>query len=181
MQRTVEVVDYNPQWPNHFQQLKDRLLPLVETVALSIEHVGSTSVQGLAAKPVIDIDIVIPTADQLPIVIEQLAKASYVHQGNLGIEGRDAFKGPAVFPRHNLYVCTKDSLGLRNHLALRGYLRQHPDAILAYGVLKKQLAEQFPTDIGSYCDGKTDFIVGILREVGLASQELISIETVNRL
>ncbi len=180
MNPIIEVVDYNPAWPQVFGRLKDRIWPVIQDLALSLEHVGSTSVEGLAAKPVIDMDIVIPSMEQLPLAVERLASLGYVHLGNLGIEGRDAFKAPADLPKHNLYVCPQDSLGLRNHLALRDYLRKNPEAVQAYGTLKKQLAKAHPQDIGAYVEGKTDLIVGILREIGLASRELNAIEVGNR-
>jgi GrpB-like predicted nucleotidyltransferase (UPF0157 family) len=83
-------------------------------------------------------------------------------------------------PAHHLYVCPEGTLGLNNPLALRDYLRRHPDAAAAYGALKKTLAANFPQDMDSYLDGKTDWIVRILREVGFSADELSTIERINR-
>ena len=159
---TIQVVDYDPSWPKLFEQLRAKLLSVVQDFALSIEHVGSTSVPGLAAKPIIDLDLVIPSEAQIPLAVQGLATLGYEHQGNFGIKGREAFKRPPGTPAHNLYVCPRDSEGLQNHLALRDYLRANPQAVQGYGELKKRLAQQFPQDIEAYIDGKTDFILRIL-------------------
>jgi GrpB-like predicted nucleotidyltransferase (UPF0157 family) len=177
---TIEIVDYDPAWPQRFEQLRRPVWDVVGDFALSVEHVGSTSVPGLAAKPVIDMSVVVPSQEDVPRAIERLATLGYVHRGNLGIVGREAFHAPPDLPRHHLYVCHQGSLGLRNHLALRDYLRTHPDAAREYGALKKQLAAQFPNDIDRYLDGKTAFITAILREMGLSEEEVEGIEGSNR-
>jgi len=147
--KTVVVVDYNSAWPAVFEQLRDQMRPVVRDVAISIEHIGSTSVPGLAAKPVIDLSIVVPSNVEVPLAIERLATLGYVHTGNLGIEGREAFKHPDGLPRHHLYLCPQGSLGLENPLAVRDYLHMHPDTAQAYGDLKKQLAAQWSRPISS--------------------------------
>jgi GrpB-like predicted nucleotidyltransferase (UPF0157 family) len=178
--QAIVVVDYDSAWPAAFESLRSRLWPVLRGVALGIEHVGSTSVPGLAAKPIIDMTIVLPSADEVPGAIARLATLGYVHRGDLGITGREAFRAPAQLPAHHLYACPAGTLGLINPVALRDYLRVHPDAARAYGELKKSLAARFPYDVDSYVDGKTGFIVGILREVGFAPDQLAAIERMNR-
>ncbi len=178
--RAVKVVDYDPGWPEAFEELRSRIWPTVKDIAQSIEHVGSTSVPGLAAKPIIDIDIVVSSEVHIPIVIKRLATLGYDHRGNLGIEGREAFKAPTSSIAHNLYACVSGSLGLKNHLAVRNYLRQNPSVAKAYGELKKQLAQQFPYDIDSYIAGKTDFLLEILQSANFSPAQLASIERINR-
>ena len=178
--RTIVVVDYDPAWPEHFEKLRSRLWPVVRDIAVSIEHVGSTAVPGLAAKPIIDMSVVVPSQQEVLLSIERLATLGYQHRGNLGIEGREAFMPPTGWPAHHLYVCTQDSLGLRNHLSVRDYLRTHPETARAYGELKKRLAAAFPNDINSYVDGKTDMLMNILREQPLATHQLDAIERANR-
>jgi GrpB-like predicted nucleotidyltransferase (UPF0157 family) len=178
--KSIEVVAYDPEWPILFEQLRGQLWTVLHDVALTIEHVGSTSVPGLAAKPIIDISVVVPSERELPLAIAQLATLGYVHRGNLGIEGREAFDRPAGSPRHNLYVCPQGSLGLQNHLAVRDYLRTHPETARAYGALKQQLAERFPHDIERYVDGKTDLILEILRARELAPEDVAAIKRANR-
>lgn len=179
MSRLVEVVDYDPQWPQMFAQLRAYIWPVLSAYVLAIEHVGSTSVEGLAAKPIIDMDAVVRPED-LPRAIEGLATLGYVHRGNLGIEGREAFSAPSNLPRHNLYVCLQGSLGLRNHLALRDYLRTNPEAVKQYSALKRELALAHSHDIEAYIEGKTQFIVEILQQMGLGDSELSKIEISNR-
>ena len=178
--KTVVVVDYDPAWPDAFDQVRSRVWPAVADVATTIEHVGSTSVPGLAAKPIIDVDVVVPTVADVPAVIERLSTLGYEHLGNLGVEGREAFKSPSTPPRHHLYACSSDSLALANHLALRHYLRTHSEAAREYGDLKKQLADRFADDIDRYTDGKTDAILSILRTTGFQQPQLRAIERINR-
>jgi GrpB-like predicted nucleotidyltransferase (UPF0157 family) len=116
----------------------------------------------------------------VPLVIERLAALGYSHRGNLGIADREAFDHPEDLPRHNLYVCPRGTIGIVNQLAVRDYLRAHPDAARRYGELKQQLAARFPDDIDSYVFGKTDFVLGILSAAGLTPQQLAEIERVNR-
>jgi GrpB-like predicted nucleotidyltransferase (UPF0157 family) len=92
--RTIVVVDYDPTWPDAFELVRSTVWPVVRDVALAIEHVGSTSVPGLAAKPIIDISVVLRADADLAPAIERLATVGYSHQGNLGIEKREAFRSP---------------------------------------------------------------------------------------
>ena len=179
--RTIVVLEYDPRWPLFFEQIRALLWPAVQDVATAIEHVGSTSVPGLAAKPIIDIDIVIPPQQPIQPMITRLAPLGYTHLGPLGIVGRDAFRQENELPKHNLYVCPADSVGLRNHLAVRDYLRTHPEAVQAYGALKVGLASTFTHDIDRYVDGKTDFILSILRQANLSKEDLAVIEQGNRI
>ena len=176
----VVVVDYDPGWVETFSRIRDRVSNAMGDTAVAIEHVGSTSVPGLAAKPIIDITVIIPTPEALPAAIEKLGTIGYEHRGNLGVEGREAFSSPRDLPKHHLYVCPKGSLGLRNHLAVRDYLRTNEDAAIAYGKLKLELATRFPDDIDSYIDGKTEFLLEILRRSGLTPSEMNSISGSNR-
>lgn len=178
--RTIVVVDYDPTWPALFESLQSAIWPAVGDFALAIEHVGSTSVPGLAAKPVIDISVVLASERDVERAVDRLAGLGYVHRGNLGVEGREAFDQPHPIPAHNLYVCPRGSLGLVNQLAVRDYLRTHPDTARAYGELKKRLAVEFPTDIDSYVYGKTDLVLSILRQAGLSPDRLEAIELANR-
>lgn len=175
----IEVVDYSSEWASTFEKLQLRILHSLQDIETTIEHVGSTSVPGLAAKPIIDMDIV---ADEglVTTIIQRLARIGYRHRGNLGIEGREAFYAPAELPAHHLYVCEQGGLALANHLALRDYLRTHPYAVQEYGDLKKALAQQFPRDIDAYIEGKTDFILNVLEQSNFSSQSLGKIQTINQ-
>lgn len=180
LDRTVIVVDYDEEWPRRFDDLHARIWPVVAGVALRIEHVGSTAVPGLAAKPIIDMTVVVAGRGDVPPTIERLATLGYRHLGDLGIEDREAFDHRPDLPRHHLYVCPEGSIGIVNQLAVRDYLRGQADAARRYGELKKRLAAQFPHDIDSYVFGKTDFVLDVLRHAGLSEQQVASIERVNR-
>ena len=119
--------------------------------------------------------------DEVPKTIEQLATLGYAHGGNLGIDDREAFDHPADLRRHNLYVCPAGTIGVVNQLAVRDYLRAHPEAAARYDALKKQLADRFPDDIDSYVLGKTDFVLEILGRAGLTAKQIDKIERDNRL
>jgi len=155
----VEVVDYDPAWPNEFERLKSRALGVLGGLAVAVEHVGSTAVPGLAAKPVVDIYVVV---EDVPVAIERLAGLGYAHEGDLGIPGREGFAWPAGEPRHHLYVCARDHEGLDEVLRFRDYLRAHPEDARAYGELKRGLAERHRHDRDAYAEGKTSFIEGVL-------------------
>jgi GrpB-like predicted nucleotidyltransferase (UPF0157 family) len=177
----VVVKAYDPDWPRMFERIHAHVWPAVQHAAMSLEHVGSTSVPGLSAKPVIDACIVVASRRDIPHVVKALAKIGYVHRGDLGVPDREAFKTATTeFPRHRLYASHRGSLSLRNHLGFRDYLRDHPDSALEYGKLKESLATQFPDDIDSYIAGKTEFVLNILREIGLTSEELEAIRAINQ-
>jgi GrpB-like predicted nucleotidyltransferase (UPF0157 family) len=179
-QRQIFVVDYDSSWPVTFVSLRTPILESLRGISLAVEHVGSTSVPGLAAKPIIDIDAIIPSRAAMPAAIERLAALGYVHSGNLGIEDREAFGSPPGLPAHNLYACVQGSTALANHLTVRDCLRRNPSVAVAYGRLKKQLADQFPTDIESYIAGKTDFLLDVLQSAGFANAALRQISIANR-
>jgi GrpB-like predicted nucleotidyltransferase (UPF0157 family) len=154
----MEIASYDSRWPQTFAALRDQVAEVLGLLATRIEHVGSTAVPGLPAKPIIDIDVVIASPAELPEVIARLATLGYHHEGDLGISGREAFTCPAAAPAHHLYVCAADSPELARHLAFRGFLRSHPSQARAYAEVKRSLAERFRTDRDACSRGKTTFI-----------------------
>lgn len=175
----IIVVDYDPKWPHLFETLRGRIWSAVADIAISIEHVGSTSVPGLAAKPVIDMDVVVAERD-VALGIARLTSLGYCHRGDLGVPQREAFHARPGSPPHHLYLCPSTSSALANHLAVRNHLRANPSVAQAYGGLKKRLAVDFAHDIEGYVDGKTSFLLGILSETGFSEIELARIERINR-
>jgi GrpB-like predicted nucleotidyltransferase (UPF0157 family)/SAM-dependent methyltransferase len=171
----VEVVKYNPDWPQIFQQLRAVISAVLGELALRIEHVGSTSVPGLDAKPKIDLDVVIASRRLLPEVIQRLETLGYQHAGDLDVPGREAFlrlseNVPVDGTRrswtsHNLYVCDRHCAALAEHLSFRDYLRNNPNDAKEYAELKHRLASQFPDDINFYWQAKTDFIKDRLKKM----------------
>ena len=165
----VVVLPYNEQWKHDFLQIKTELTNVLGQLTIEIEHVGSTSVQGLSAKPIIDIDVVIKDYSGLENVILALGKIGYQHEGNLGIAGREAFRydGKEHLRKHHLYVCPEDSPELKRHIAFRDYLQTHPDAVREYSRIKEEGAELYPNDIDRYIEHKSPFIEKIYAEIGL--------------
>jgi len=171
----VEIQPYDPEWPKQFDDLRRAIEPRIQEHILKIEHIGSTSVPGLAAKPVLDIEIVIRTEYHLPAVIDELKTLGYAHEGNLGTAGREAFRResdetPKVeparkWPVHHLYVCAEGSREIRRAVAFRDYLRVHGHAAREYTDLKTKLAARYPWDRTRYCEAKGPFIDGILNAI----------------
>lgn len=164
--RVIEVVPYNPQWKKEFEKIRDMINSYIGDLIITIEHVGSTSVEGLSAKPIIDLDVVMDNYDVLPAIIERLENVGYEYEGNLGCEGREAFKRPREdgFMKYHLYVCPKDGKGYLEHIAFRDYLRENEMARKEYEALKINLAKAYKYDIDNYCDKKTKFVRGVLNK-----------------
>jgi GrpB-like predicted nucleotidyltransferase (UPF0157 family) len=154
--------DYDLTWPDRFAALAARVQTALGGVMLRVEHVGSTAVPGLAAKPIIDLDVVVARMD-LPEATRRLGLLGYVHEGDLGIAGREAFRWPAGSERHHLYLVAEEAAELGRHLAFRDALRA--DAVLRdqYAALKRSLAAQHPYDIKAYTEGKAAFILATLK------------------
>lgn len=167
--KKVIVEKYDTRWTGAFEAIKDELRAALGELAISVEHVGSTSVPGLSAKPVIDIDVVISDRSALEAVISALAKIGYRHEGDLGIPGREAFKydGKEHLMKHHLYVCAQDSAELKRHISFRDHLRSHPEAVAEYSRVKEEGAALYPEDIDRYIEHKSPFIERIYKEIGL--------------
>lgn len=166
MAAPVIINEYDPAWPAVFARLAAIVATPLGGLALAIEHIGSTAVPGLAAKPIIDIDIAVADDAAVREAIARLATIGYVHEGDLGIPGREAFAAPTWLPTHHLYVCRADNREYRRHIAFRDYLRAHPDAVRDYAALKRQLALKHRDDRDAYTNAKSEFIAGILALAG---------------
>ena len=116
--RKVVVVPYDEKWEQEFEKIKQELSCKLDNLVIAIEHVGSTSVEGLAAKPVIDIDIVIKDYNFFEAVKGALSQIGYTHEGDLGVKDRQAFKysDKPHLMRHHLYVCPEYSEELKRHI-----------------------------------------------------------------
>ena len=163
----VVVLPYDEAWKKDFEEIKAELMAVLDGLVLSVEHVGSTSVPGLAAKPIIDIDVIVEDTDCFEKVKTALETIGYQHEGDLGIPGREAFKyhGKEHLRKHHLYVCAKDSDELKRHLSFRDYLRTHPEAVKEYGRIKEEGARLYPNDIDSYIEYKAPFIENIYEQI----------------
>jgi len=164
MDEPVVVVDYDPNWVSIFSQLRDMLSDALGTLPVAIEHVGSTSIPGAAAKSIIDIDVVLRSVKDVQEAIRLLGRIGYRHVGNLGIPGREAFENPATLPAHHLYVVVFGNPEHSRHLQFRNYLRNRPEARDQYSALKKSLAARFKDNREAYTEAKTAFIENVLRQ-----------------
>lgn len=162
----VLIEEYDPLWPERFRMLHSRIAGSIDSLAAAIEHVGSTAVPGLAAKPIIDMDVLLKSIADLPLAIARLASIGYTHRGDLGIAGREAFRVPNGDVPHHLYVCPPGSLEYGRHVAFRDYLRTHLQDAAAYANLKRNLARQFGSDREGYNQAKAAFVQEILRRAG---------------
>lgn len=176
----IDVQPYDPAWPDQYEQIARLIRPVITHIPNStIEHVGSTSVPGLAAKPIIDIDIIVDP-DDIPAGIDALTSLGYSHRGDLGVPGREAFANPGGRPNHHLYLCERGCLSLRNHLAVRDILLAHHDLRDAYAAVKLTLAADPSMDIDTYVAGKSAILQQILTlAAGITPEERESILTVN--
>ena len=176
----ITVVDYDPAWPEVFEAIRSDLTRILAGVdVLTIEHVGSTSVPGLAAKPVIDVDIVV-TRENVPAAIAAMEAGGYTHLGDMGVPEREAFRAPSP-PKRNVYVTVDGCLSLRNHRGVRDVLRADAALREEYGELKKRLSAQFTVDeIDHYVEGKSAVVQRLLELAGVARDELAEIAAGNR-
>ena len=166
----VMVLPYDPAWKTDFAAIRQELASALGGLAIAIEHVGSTSVEGLSAKPCIDIDVVMQDRSVFPQIVERLAAIGYTHEGDLGIPGREAFcyTGKPHLRLHHLYVCPADSEELHRHLVFQDFLRTHPEAVERYSACKEDAARRFPEDIEGYMACKGPCIKALYKLCGLS-------------
>ena len=168
----VVVYPYDPEWKQWFLELREPIWELLGDLVVDVVHVGSTSIVGMSAKPVIDIDIVVDDWACFTEVVERLGVLDYTHIGDLGIKEREAFKEsiPFLHP-HNLYVTHVGSIAYRNHTLLKKHLTENPVDFDRYNDLKLNLAETMD-DVDSYCRAKTQLILEFLEKEGVTGEEL---------
>jgi len=164
----IVIADYDPAWAGQFAEIAGRVrAAFADGPLIAVEHIGSTAVMGLAAKPIIDIDVIIPSHSDVPGAIARLATLGYTHQGDLGISGREAFHTPPGTVPHHLYLCVCDNAEYRRQVTFRDYLRDHGDEAKRYEALKRDLAAQFPTDRAAYSADKSEFVEAALQKASV--------------
>jgi GrpB-like predicted nucleotidyltransferase (UPF0157 family) len=158
----VLIQDYDPSWPDAFIKLAVRVKAALGSLVVTTEHVDSTSVPGLAAKPIIDLDVVLSSRADLSEAIRLLRSIGYVHEGDLGIVGREAFRSPLGEPRHHLYLLIEGADELRRHLAFRDALRADEALQDTYAALKRALIEAHRGGRSGYTEAKSALIFATL-------------------
>ena len=156
----IRIVEYDPQWPKAFQREAAALRSALETVAVRIDHVGSTSVPGLAAKPIIDINISVQALDPMGPYHGPLEALGYQFTSDPDSPDLHFFGKPAQRPRtHHVHVSQAGSIHEQGDLAFREYLTSHPNEAERYVALKRRLAVQHPGDRLAYIAGKDPFVI----------------------
>jgi GrpB-like predicted nucleotidyltransferase (UPF0157 family) len=171
MSESALVVEpYNPEWPHMFRQLQTFLYRNLVGTYHAIEHVGSTAVPGMAAKPIIDVDVV-AREGRFEQIKSRLVAAGYEYEGEKGVPGREAFDLRdaglrAALPAHHLYVLAADADELRRHRAFRDFLTAHPEWAEKLSTHKLELAARLGDDRQAYQDAKAPMVLEIMALAG---------------
>jgi len=167
--KKVVVLPYDRAWKFAFEEIKREIVGAIGDLIIGIEHVGSTSVEGLSAKPIIDIDVIIKDYSILDAVVRKLEAIGYIHEGNLGIKDREAFKysDKPHLQQHHLYVCPQQSEELHRHITFRDFLRSNPEGVKKYSAVKEKAAQLFPDNIEKYIEYKSPCIEELYKMCGL--------------
>jgi len=172
MSGPIIIEDYDPRWPEQFELLRSRVAAKLGALTAAIDHIGSTAIPGLAAKPIIDIDVLLHSVADLPEAIRRLAILGYQHRGDLGVPGREAFHPPFNDLAHHLYLHGPESREYIRHITFRNHLRANPEDAQAYERLKRALAQEYRNNREAYNLAKTEFVEAILRAAALKSRNI---------
>jgi GrpB-like predicted nucleotidyltransferase (UPF0157 family) len=161
-QREVELVPHNPEWSQLADEETKRILEQLLIPVIGIYHIGSTSIPGIKAKPIIDFVMEVEDLDEVIRSVEVLEKLGYISKGEYGIPGRQFFTKDTNNERsHHLHVFQKGHPDIERHLVFRDFLRANPEAAREYEKIKEKLAKRFPKKSGSYTEAKSDFILSM--------------------
>jgi GrpB-like predicted nucleotidyltransferase (UPF0157 family) len=188
----IIIQPHNPAWEAEFDRVRNDLQHILKDIPiLSIEHVGSTSIPGLPAKPVLDIDIVV-TPEILAATTAAMSAAGYTNLGELFVPGRIAFRQPGLERsqpgsgevdntkevRRHTYVILEGSIALKNHRDLKRVLLEDASLREEYGNVKKRLAARELQDIHEYTRGKNEILLKTLKKAGWSEEELEEVRKV---
>lgn len=165
MTQHIIVVEYKPEWIKLFKTEAVRIKTILGENCTAIYHIGSTSVVGLAAKPIIDIMPIVHTLENVDKVRSEFEKIGYEYMGEFGITGRRYLRKGGEERTHQIHIFSEhNTMDIERHLAVRDYLRTHKDVCNKYAILKKELAKKYPYDIDGYCKGKDAFVLQMEKE-----------------
>jgi GrpB-like predicted nucleotidyltransferase (UPF0157 family) len=156
--RKVEVVPFSKQWATAFRNEADNIKAIFREECVEIHHIGSTSIPGMHAKPIIDIMIEVQDIEKVDRFNAKMAKLGYEAMGEHGIAKRRFFRKGGDERTHHVHVFQTGSEHIERHLAFKEYMVAHPNKAKEYSKLKQTLAQQFPFAIESYIEGKAPFI-----------------------
>ncbi|MBO9124708.1 MULTISPECIES: GrpB family protein [unclassified Rhizobium] len=162
MPERVEIVPYDAAWPAHFREIAAALKTLLGDHVLDIHHIGSTSIPGIAAKPLIDIDVILPNAADVIDACPLMEAIGYEPRGNRYDADIFAFMKRITTPKQRVYLCPEGHDTHHRRILFRDYLRTHPQAAADYQALKLKLAEDFEYDGDGYTAAKAAFVNDIV-------------------
>ena len=159
MSQHITVIEYSPLWKNKYKEESLLIRNILADNCIAIYHIGSTSVEGLAAKPIIDIMAVVRSLEIVDTVAEKFSDIGYEYLGEFGIEGRRYLRKGGDERTHQIHIFQADDWNnIGRHLAFRDYMRTHQKEREEYAKIKIELAKKYPYDIYGYCDGKENFV-----------------------
>lgn len=165
MAQHIVVVEYNPEWMEIFKMEARKIKAILGENCVAIHHIGSTSVAGLSAKPIIDIMPIVYSLEDVDKVAAEFERIGYEYMGELGIAGRRYLRKGGDERTHQIHMFSENNtVAIERHLAVRDYLRTHKDVCAKYAALKKELAQRYPYDIDGYCEGKDEFVQQMEKE-----------------
>lgn len=164
----VQIVPYDPAWETLFAAERERIAAAIGSYVLAIEHVGSTAVPNLAAKPILDIAIGVAALDIVPACVGPLEGLGYEYKGENGLPERHYFTRGVPLRTHHLHLVVMGQYQWSTLVPFRDHLRRNPQTLAEYQQLKEDLAAQFPHDRAAYTDGKAKFIQAVLRQESLS-------------
>jgi GrpB-like predicted nucleotidyltransferase (UPF0157 family) len=159
LMRKVEIEPYDNNWPLLYASEAEFLARVLGVEMVRIHHIGSTSVPGLQAKPIIDMLAEVHSIEKIDSLNTQMMASGYTPMGEYGIAGRRYYyKGSEEKHSHHLHAFQSGNMEVVRHLLFRDYLRSHTQEARKYANLKESLSAKFPHDIEAYMDGKDAFI-----------------------
>ena len=159
MPQHITVLNYDPEWPLKYERERKAIAEILDGNGISIYHIGSTSVPGLAAKPIIDMMAVVRSLEKVDDARGKFSELGYEYLGEFGIAGRRYFRKGGDERTHQIHIFQADDWNnIGRHLAFRDYMRTHEKERVEYAEIKTALAQRFPYDIDGYCDGKDAFV-----------------------
>lgn len=166
--RSVELVSYNPEWPNLFSIAADEIKRILRDNCVEVYHIGSTAIPHIHAKPIIDILPIVKNLQHIDSLNHEFEALGYTCMGEYGIPGRRFYWRSKTNRTHNIHVFAEDSAEIARHLSFMNFMKSHSDYAAAYSLIKQNLAAVFPFDIENYVNGKSSFVQYIDYKTGTA-------------
>ncbi len=173
MSSLIKVVHYDPNWPRIFEKEAQQIKQALGSNCLEVHHIGSTSILGLSAKPVVDILPVVKDIRAVDYFAKKMEEIGYRARGEFGIPFRRFFQKGFPEPTCNIHVYELDDSEIDMYLKFRNWMRENPVDALDYQNLKLKLAAKYPHDILKYCLGKDAFVASIVAKTGFSGNRMV--------